>query len=308
MPPPANPPSKPTGKPTAKQRRKPSKKPAPEAGGALSTPPERAVTRFDLYRVCVQDPPRMARFVHAVHGGRPTVLREDFCGPASLACAWVTRSPKHRALAVDRDPEPLAFARQRMAETLGPAAAARVELICDDVRAAKLKAAARRADCVALLNFAVCELHTRAELVAYLRHLRAALRPGGVVVLDIYGGANANSPGRATTLARLDDGRRVEYTWHQQDADARTGMVRNAIHFKLGSLALKSAFTYHWRLWTIPELRDALAQAGLGRVEVHDRLGSAVDQRGELHVDPSGPDDRLTSDWVAYLVARSGGG
>jgi SAM-dependent methyltransferase len=273
---------------------------------ATSSARAASVSRFDLYRACVQDPPKMVRFVEAVHGGRPRVLREDFCGPASLAVAWVRRSAGHRAIAVDRDPEPLAFARGRIGQVLEGGEARRVELVCADVRSRRLLTAARRADCVALFNFAVCELHDRRELVGYFRSLRASLRPGGVVVMDLYGGANAHSPGRATTRAKLDDGRPVAYTWRQEDADARSGIVRNAIDFKVGGRAFPRAFEYRWRLWTLPELRDALAEAGLRGLEVHDRLGVAQEAGGGLLARALGPDDRLDEDWVVYVVARRG--
>ena len=280
----------------AKRASKRTLKPVAKRPGGGGVP-----SRYELYRACVQDPSRMVGFVAATHGGEARVLREDFSGPASLSIAWAGLSAAHRAVAVDVDPEPLAFARERLV-SVGAELAGRVELVCADVRAAK-----HRADCVALLNFAVCELHERAALVGYFAHLRACLRPGGVVVLDIYGGENAWTPGRTSTHARLDDGRRVGYTWRQVDADARTGMVRNAIDFRVGAARLEKAFEYYWRLWSIAELRDALIDAGLGAVEVHDRLGVAQRGDGGLVVRAMDRDDRLEGDWVAYVVARREG-
>jgi hypothetical protein len=180
------------------------------------------MNRFDLYRWCVQDAPRMARFLTAVHGPRPAPrrLREDFAGPAGLSAAWVHLSPSHRAVAVDRDPEPLRHAEKHERVTLRRA----------DVRRARDKA-----DVIALLNFGVCELHDRKTLVAYFRHLRTRLLNRGVVVLDIYGGRNAFTPGQTRTFARTPDGRRIGYTWQQRTADPVSGMVVNAIHLKLGA-------------------------------------------------------------------------
>ncbi len=268
--------------------------------------PAPALSRYDLYRCCVQDAPRMVRFLLALHGGDARVLREDFCGPATLSHQWALLSPDHAAVAVDRDEEPLTHAREA-GRAVG-VTDGQVAYRCVDVRSAR-----DRADVVALFNFAICELHDRATLVGYLRHLRRCLRPGGVVVLDIYGGARAFVPGRIRTTARTDDGRTIHYQWQQVQGNPATGMVRNALHFRVGARSWARAFEYHWRLWSIPELRDALAEAGLGCVEVHDRMGHAVDQRGRLHLRPlnldagrAGEGDVLDEDYVAYLAARPG--
>ncbi len=251
----------------------------------------------------------MVRFVQGVHGGRALVLREDFAGPASLAGAWVDLSRRHRAVAVDRDPEPLSHARKHR----------RLRVRVMDVLACK-----ERADCVALLNFAVCELHARGVLVAYFKHLRRLLHAGGVVVLDIYGGENAFARGAIDAKRRLPDGREIVYTWEQVEADATTGMVRNAMHFDVRpakgakrkikgggareQLRWPGAFAYRWRLWSIPELRDAMAEGGFGHTEVHAGLGDAVDGRGRVQTRAMGAGERLEGDWVAYVVGRAGGG
>lgn len=247
------------------------------------------MNRFDLYRWCVQDAPRMARFLTAVHGRAPRALREDFSGPAGLCAAWVELSDRHTAVAVDRDTEPLRHAQKH----------ARITLRRADVRRARDKA-----DVIALLNFAVCELHDRATLLSYFRRLRASLRPRGLAVMDIYGGRHAFTPGRARTFARTPDGQRIGYTWEQRTADPASGMVVNAVHFQLGKQVWKDAFVYHWRLWSIAELREALAEAGFKRIDLYDRLGSAIDGRGSLIVKPLCPGDDLDDDYVVYLAAR----
>ena len=46
-------------------------------------------------------------------------------------------------------------------------------------------------------NFSIGELTTRGDLVAYLRHVRSRLRPGGVFACDVYGGQSAYMLGTA---------------------------------------------------------------------------------------------------------------
>lgn len=232
----------------------------------------------------------MCRFLDAAHGHKPRTLREDFAGPAGLAAQWAGQSPAHSSLAVDIDPEPLAHA---------PAAARLRKKITDATRCRQ------KADVIALFNFAVGEIHDRAKLVAYFKCLRASLNPHGIAALDIYGGTNAFTPGSLSTHARIPGSKaKVRYTWQQVHADPDSGMVENHLHFALGAKKWPSAFVYRWRLWTIPELRDALREAGFSSVETYDRLGDAVDQHGNLRIRPVSPERPLDDDYVVYLVAR----
>lgn len=262
--------------------------------------------RFSLYELCAQSPTQEARFLRAVHGRNPRRLREDFCGPGGIARAWLALSPRHEAVVVDRDPEPLARA---MGGGIGAPADApadpRLTAICDDVLRVRAKA-----DVIAALNFAVCELHDRPTLLKYFRAARASLKPRGVLVCDLYGGSEAYIPGRYVRTLRGPAGERIEYTWEQRSADPVTARVTNAMHFKVTDRpgkrprTLRDAFVYDWRLWTIAELRDAMTEAGFRTVDVYDRLGDAMDADGNVYVRPVEPGEGLDDNWVAYLAAR----
>ncbi len=81
------------------------------------------------------------------------------------------------------------------------------------------------------------------------------------------------------------------YTWEQRSADPLTGRVGTAMHFEIrrnGAVerTLRDAFTYDWRLWGVPELREALAEAGFTAVEVYPRTPDAVDDAGTAYVQP----------------------
>lgn len=248
------------------------------------------MNRYDLYRACVQDAPATVRFLQAAHGRTPRTLREDFSGPAGLAAEWASSHPRHRAVAIDIDPEPLAHA---------PAAPRLTKVVADATTAR------RKADVIALFNFAACEIHQRTLLLAYFKRLRASLNPCGIVGLDIYGGTNAFTPGSLTTFARIPGSKsRIKYTWQQRHADAASAMVENHLHFAIGKQTWPSAFVYKWRLWSIPELRDTLTEAGFTAIEVYDRLGDALDHRARLRLRPVSPENPLDDDYVAYLVAR----
>lgn len=231
------------------------------------------------------------------HARTPLILREDFAGPASLSTAWIDRGPKRRAIAVDLDPEPLSHA------PVSPRLVTRAM----DVRRCR-----EQADCVALFNFAICELHDRRSLLTYLTHLRrTVLRPGGVVILDIFGGLGALAPNEVRATRHLPDRTRIGYTWRVDAVAPLTGMIDCSLHFVLPRKAARrgwqanwpDAFTYHWRLWTPAELREAFTQAGFSRIDAYDRLGDAQDSEGRLYAQPLQHDAQLDEDWVLYLAA-----
>ena len=260
--------------------------------------PTPALDRFELYELAVTDAARLVPFLRSVHGGDPRTLREDFCGSGALARHWPGAVPAGIAIAVDADARPL----KKL--TGHP----RLKTVHADVREA-----ADRADIIAATNFPLGYWHSRAELLAYLRHARGCLKPSGIFIADIYGGVTAFTPGSQTQRLRGPSAQRIDYAWEQVAADPLSGRVHNAIHFRVtpkGASRAKNfrnAFTYDWRLWSIPELRDAMLDAGFKSVEVYDRVGGALDQHGNLHVRPLADGEPLDDDYVVYVVGRRGG-
>lgn len=254
----------------------------------------RQLDKFDCYEIAVQDPERTVRFLRALHGGRPRTFREDFAGGGALCRAWVEMAPEGRAIAIDRDRTPL-----RRLEGVE-----RVE-----TRVADVLQAPDRADVIAALNFPIGYWHERADLLRYLERTLRRLNRGGIFVADLYGGRDAYEILRLRSRIPLPDGGRLEYTWEQRTADPLTGRVTDALHFaaypKRGRPRVhRNAFVYDWRLWSIPELRDAMHEAGFRSTEVHDRLGGAIDSDGTLLARPIGVGEALDPNYVAYVVAR----
>lgn len=251
--------------------------------------------RFDLYELFVTNPVPMARFFQGVHAGLPRVLREDFCGTAALARGWLSIDRSHRAIGVDSDAR--ALARAGRSSRLGKR--------CADVLAAR-----DRADIIAATNFPLGYFHSRGGLLAYLRHVRRCLRPGGIFACDLYGGPGSLRPSRTSTSRALGDGTRVRYTWEQRRIEPTTMRVLNAMHFLVRpargrAREIRDAFVYDWRLWSIPELAEALEEAGLGDLGVYDRLGDAIDAHGRVWSRPLEQGELSGEDWVVYVVART---
>ena len=233
------------------------------------------VDRHFLYEAAVQDVDFDLAFLQRIYrqlrGGTFRLLREDFCGTARLSCEWVRRRPERRAWAVDLSAPTLAWARKNHLGFLGPAAE-RVTLIHSDVRRSK----APLVDVVTALNCSYWVFHQRAEVVDYFSRVRRALRPGGLLVVDSFGGEGCM---KALIEHRRIRGRRTyagerlgpfTYTWEHKSFNPIDHHLLAYIHFAPdGHRAIRRAFTYDWRLWTLPEIREMLLEAGFRDAPVY---------------------------------------
>jgi hypothetical protein len=256
----------------------------------MSLPPgwSRKALCLHLYEIAVTNAQELARFAQAL-APKARTLREDFAGSASLARAWVQRSPLHRAIAVELDASVAIFAGEH----------GRLRVVVGDATRC-----ARKADIIAATNFPLGYLHSRSALLAYLRKARSSLHAKGVLFADLYGGDGCFQPVVQSRRLRSAIVGPFTYEWEQRSASASTGLVENHIHFRVGPLSLTSAFVYRWRLWSLPEVRDAAREAGFRDVHVHDRLADALDEQGNAYVQPMREADRLDPTWVAYVVCR----
>jgi hypothetical protein len=139
---------------------------------------------------------------------------------------------------------------------------------------------------------------SRTQLLAYFRNALRSLRADGLLVLDAFGGYEAFREVEEHTLYRG-----FTYVWDQAQYRPVTGDLLCHIHFRFpdGS-RIDRAFTYDWRLWTLPELRELLAEAGFERVTVYWE-GDDGDGGGNGEFTPNAQGD-ADATWIAYLVAE----
>ena len=255
--------------------------------------------KFALYEAAVQDPETEMEFVAEVYEElrerEARVLREDFCGSGWAACEWAKRDANNRAFGVDLDATVLEWGREKHWSQLEPGEQARVNLVLGDVLATKTEPA----DITVAMNFSYWIFKQRAQLLEYFRTVHAGLAKDGIFVMDAYGGYEAFQD--EYVEKRKVDG--FTYVWEQEDYDPVSGDYVCHISFRFpdGS-ALPRAFSYHWRLWTLPEIRELLQEAGFSEVTVWWQ-GEDEDGEGDGEFEPV---DRGDADpaWICYLVAE----
>jgi hypothetical protein len=256
----------------------------------------RSSDRHTLYQLAVQDAETEGRFLartfERIVGRKASSLREDFCGTALLCAEWVTRRDR-TAVGVDLDREVLAWGAAHNLAPLGDRAS-RVQLRRQDVRAP----CRGPFDVSVALNFSYFTFRTREELRRYFVGVRRSMARDGLFVLDAYGGYQS---WRSQLERRKLRG--FTYVWDQAKVDPIDHSVVNHIHFEFpNGTRMKRAFTYRWRLWTLAEIRELLAEAGFSRSTVYweDRDAHGVGTgtyRPKAHV-------VQTPAWVAYIIAE----
>ncbi|GAB4817447.1 hypothetical protein N2152v2_004493 [Parachlorella kessleri] len=289
------------------------------------------------------------KFFRQYVGGRPPRhLREDFCGTALVCVTWCKGDVFRSAVGLDLDPEPLQWGMRNNAAQLGGSAPRQLCLlqcnVLDDPAAASeiphpaepssspcsepdsnpkpaleaedssegLDVRSRPADIVCALNFGVCLLHQRSELLRYFQRVRAALSPeGGIFVADLLGGHAAEAP---VKLPRQNAVTGLHYVWEQGTFNPVTRHVNGYISLKCPQTkqVLKHAFSYHWKLWTILDVVELLLQAAFASTHVweadEEAEGSEADEAdfvpytAALAAD-AGMLQLLSRGWTAYIVA-----
>lgn len=285
------------GKPKHKGRDRARKKKAARAPKYTAA----SADKYELYQLAVQSPEPDIDFLRRVYkkeNGRPARhFREDFSGTGLLTAEWIRKGPKYTAEAFDIDPEPVEWGRRHHFDELGEAANQAV-LHLKDVREPSDTAP----DVRCAQNFSYWIFKTRAEMLDYFRGAREDLADGGVFVLDVHGGPESIEEREEET--KIDAG--FTYVWDQHWFSPVTHEAKLRIHFRFrDGTEMRRAFSYDWRVWSIPELRDILLDAGFERVDVY---WEGTDADGESGNGVYRKTRHGTNDpaWVTYMVAVKG--
>ncbi|MEX0885184.1 MAG: class I SAM-dependent methyltransferase [Phycisphaeraceae bacterium] len=257
-----------------------------------------AADKYHLYQQTVQEADHEVAFFDRVYRAMfkrsPRVLREDFCGTFAVCCEWAKKRGRI-AVGVDNDAEPLEWGRKHNLSKLPEAGQERVELRQQDVRKVDK---GPKADVLSAQNFSFWCFQSRRELLAYFKAAHANCAGESVMVLDMMGGPEC------IEAERVDERRLRTYTylWEQARFDpvTSTGTWHIHFHFNDGS-KLDRAFTYDWRFWTIPEVRELLDEAGFDETHVYwEGADENGDGDGNWRRVRTGTNDPA---WIAYIVA-----
>lgn len=279
----------------AKNKHKNTKRKYSQEPGSMSAKAD----RHKLYELSVQDVSHEYDFINKtfrdIRGYNANILREDFCGTAKMCCEWVGHNGRNTAVGVDIDADVLTWGKKHNLRKLKPDARKRVTLLQDDVMRVKTKPA----QIVLAMNFSYQLFKQRETLKKYFKSVHKSLADDGVFFLDAFGGYEAYSETREKTKHKG-----FTYIWEQEAYNPITGDMTCHIHFHFPDKSrLRKAFTYEWRLWTLPELRELLAEANFSRVTVYWEGTDEESGEGNGIYSPALEGDADPS-WVCYLLAE----
>lgn len=259
--------------------------------------------KFKCYEKSVQTPDHEVEFFDRAfqdcYGRTPVRLREDFCGTFAICCQWVQLGDDRTAVGVDLCEDTLQWGRDNNLSKLTDEQQARIRILPQDVR----KRNRPQVDVISAQNFSFWYFKTRREVIEYFKIARANLASEGILVMDMMGGGECFLDDH-TDKRKIRKGKKgFRYDWEEVSFDPITHDVHFRIHFKFADGSwMKNAFEYHWRFWTLPEVREMLDEAGFSASHVYwenedeDGEGDGTyDRQDHGTADPS---------WICYIVAE----
>jgi hypothetical protein len=232
------------------------------------------------------------------YGKTPYSLREDFCGTFAICCEWVKTDRRRTAVGVDYCDDTLQWGRANNLAKLSDTQQKRIRLIQQDVR----KRNRPQVDVLSAQNFSFWIFKTRAEVVEYFKIARSNLNAEGIMLMDMMGGGECYSEGHVDKRKVKKGKKGFSYHWTQVSYNPINHDAEFNISFKFADGSwMKEAFVYKWRFWTIPEVREMLAEAGFSNsvvywdMEEDEDKDSVWEQADEAPSDPS---------WICYIVAQ----
>ena len=258
----------------------------------------RPFDKYKYYLEAVQSPDVDVEFIRdsykEIRKKYPVILREDFCGTFAICTEWVKLNKANQAIGVDLDSEPIQWGLEHHLSKLSDTQRHRLRVLQENV----LNPGLPPADIVCAMNFSYYIFKDRSTLRAYFNNAYATLKNDGVLLVDAFGGSACQSANEEShNLGSF------RYYWDQVSFDPVSYNAVFHIHFKRnGEAKRKKVFTYDWRMWTIPEIREIMIEAGFKKTHVYwegtkrDGTGNGVFKRSEVGEECEA--------WIAYIVAE----
>jgi cyclopropane fatty-acyl-phospholipid synthase-like methyltransferase len=253
--------------------------------------------KYEYYTRAVQSPETDVEFFESVFKDlkkpKAHIMREDFCGTFALSRAWIERHKKNMSIGVDLDQEPIIYGLKHL-KSMKSEQQERMQILHKNVLDKNLP----KADLIAAMNFSHYIFKKREQMLAYFKSCRQKINKNGLFILDCFGGTESYEPNEEITKHKG-----FTYYWDQDSYDPVTNDAQFYIHFKLkGQKKRKKVFSYDWRLWSIPELRDLLAEAGFKKSHIYWE-GTTKTGEGDGHFKRTEVGEYCES-WIAYIAAE----
>lgn len=260
--------------------------------------PTRVFDKYELYSKSVQSTETDVIFLRKVYKElrkkEPKIMREDFCGTFALSCDWVKLNSRFQAYGVDLDPEPIAYGKNHYLPKLSSDQQRRLHLQEGNVLESGLPAA----DIAVAMNFSYFIFKQREVMKKYFANVYKSLKKDGIFILDCFGGSQCYDAIEESTKHKG-----FTYYWDQTGFDPVTNHALFHIHFKVnGQKKNERVFTYDWRMWSIPELRDILIEVGFKKTHIYWE-GTTKSGEGDGNFTRTEKGESCLS-WIAYIAAE----
>ncbi len=256
-----------------------------------------------LYLASVQDPlsdvARVAKIYKKLNSKDALSFREDFAGTFALSCCWVQAGDKNSAIAVELDQGTLDYGVNNYYAHLCESEQRRLTYFCQDSISKTSPV-----DICAAFNFSYCLFHTRKQLIRYFKEVHRSLESEGLLFLDIFGGSDSEIPEVQERMVDNND-QLAPFTFEfvRESFNPIDRKSHYHINFKYNSgEELLKAFQYHFRMWTITEIRDCLKDAGFSESYVFwEDCGEDGWGNGEFFETNK---QENTLNWNAYIIGK----
>ncbi|MGI9317519.1 MAG: hypothetical protein ACR2QW_09330 [bacterium] len=246
-----------------------------------------------VYQQMVQSPEADIELLQSIYqasrGCKASHLREDFCGTGFTLACWIAQGDSYSGEGFDIDPEPVAWGWQNNFTVLGNAAS-RATLHLEDVRAPSQSPP----DIRCAFNFSYWIFSERSEMLGYFKAAHQDLADHGLFIIDVTGGTESldedpfeSEVGEITCI------------WQQQNYSPVDHTAELTLRFRFADGSeIEPPYQYRWRVWSIPELKDLLMEAGFRHTAVwwqdDEREGNGYHTTDRGHNEPC---------WVACIAA-----
>lgn len=253
--------------------------------------------KYFYYKESVQSPEEDVLFLDRTYkqfyGKKPLSFREDFCGTFSMGMAWIALSLKNQAFVVDHSPMPLNYGRTHYLNQLKLEERKRLHVFNEDVLSPRLPGA----DIISVSNFSYFVFREREVMLQYFKNVRRTLKPKGLFIVDAFGGSEIYKNSEEKV-----EHKNFTYYWEQTRFNPIDNTARFSIHFKRKrEKKRKNVFIYDWRLWSLPEIRDILKEAGFSKTFVY---WEGFDRKGEgTGIFRKRKQGDICETWVVYVVS-----